>query len=66
MSIKENTTTNNRSWTARRLIELSQNLSQGYYPQLNNVESTDKTDSWTTEKFINLSRYLSSAYGVDF
>ena len=66
MSIFNSATGNNRNWTTKRFIDLSQNLGQAYSPRLNNTKSNRKADSWTTEKFINMSRRLSSAYGADF
>ena len=65
MSIINNAARNNRNWTTKRFVNLSQNLGQAYCPGLNNAKSS-KTDLWTTEKFIDMSRHLSSAYGVDF
>lgn len=66
MSIINNATRNNRNWTTKRFVNLSQNLGQAYCPGLNNAKSSKNLDSWTTEKFINMSRHSSSAYGIDF
>ena len=66
MSIINSATGNNRNWTTKKFVDLSQNLGQAYCPGLNNAKSNRKADSWTTEKFINMSRHLSSAYGVGF
>ncbi|WP_146132090.1 hypothetical protein [Pleurocapsa sp. CCALA 161] len=65
MSIN-NSQFSDRNWNSKKLIQLSDNLSQAYNPGLNNAKSDCKTDSWTTDKFIAMSRHLSSAYGVDF
>lgn len=66
MSIINNATRNNQNWNSQRRIDLSRNLAQAYYPDLNTAKSDKKADTWTTQKFINLSKSLSSAYGVDF
>lgn len=64
MTINKNIA-NNRNWNSKKLVELSNNLSEAYNPGLNNTQSHN-TDVWTADKFIKMSRYLSSAYGVDF
>jgi|GEM_PF-2307301 len=65
MSINSSTTSSDRGWNSKKLIELSDNLGKAYNPGLNNAKSDRKADVWTTDKFITMSRHLSSAYGVD-
>ncbi|MCC0179145.1 hypothetical protein I4641_19450 [Waterburya agarophytonicola K14] len=66
MSANTNVANQDRNWSSKKLIELSDNLGQAYNPGLNNESSDRKTDSWNADKFIQMSRCLSSAYGVDF
>ena len=66
MSINANITNNGNNWNSKRLISLSDNLSEAYNFGLNNTKSNKKADFWDASKFIEMSRYLSSAYGVDF
>lgn len=67
MSIANNASRKNQTWTNQKLIALSRHLGQGYCSGLHTTTQGDRrADTWTTEKFINLSKNLSSAYGVDF
>ncbi|MGF1590331.1 MAG: hypothetical protein ACFCU7_14015 [Pleurocapsa sp.] len=66
MSINKQVTAKDPGWTNQKLINMSQNLGQGYCPGLNNDQSQPKADSWNAQKYINMSRSLSSAYGIDF
>ena len=63
MSVNNN---NGQNWNSKKLISLSENLSEGYNLGLNNAKSDKKADSWNASKFIKMSKHLSSAYGVDF
>jgi hypothetical protein len=66
MSAINKTTGNNQNWNTRRLIRLSQNLSQAYCLGSDKAKPNRKADSWTTDKFLSMSRSLSSGYGVDY
>ena len=66
MSINNNASNKNNTWTTQKFVSLSKNLEQAYSGRLDKVETSDRTDFWTTDKFITMSRHLSSAYGIDF